>query len=65
MYFDSNKGEKGRSRNEEIRREVESKIKKNNSECLLILGDLNAHLTLLEDRKEDTNGKMVRKWIEE
>ena len=65
VYFDSNKGESGRSRNEEIRKEVESKIKKNRSECLLILGDLNAHLSLLEDKKEDANGKMVKKWIED
>ena len=64
VYFDSNKGGDGRCRNEVIRKEVESKIKKNESECLLVLGDLNAHSSLLEDKREDVNGKMVKEWIE-
>ena len=28
-----------------------------------MLGDFNAHLPLLEDRREDINGKMVMRWV--
>ena len=30
-----------------------------------MLGDFNAHLELLEDRKEDINGEMVLRWLDE
>merc|ERR1739840_78220 len=32
-------------------------------EGMVILGDFNGHLDILEDRKEDENGKMVMEWI--
>ena len=31
----------------------------------MILGDMNAHLELLEDRKKDINGEMIREWMNE
>ena len=32
---------------------------------VIVIGDFNAHLRLLEDRKEDINGEMVMRWLDE
>ena len=62
VYMDVNKGKEGQEKNEIIRREIEEKIERNEKEGLIILGDFNGHLDILEDRKEDENGKMVMEW---
>ena len=64
VYFDSNKGKNGNEANKEIRVEVEKLIEKNEKEGLIVLGDFNGHIKLLDGRKEDLNGKMLGKWIE-
>ena len=65
VYFDVDKGGRGRAVNNKMRKEIEGKIEKNESECLLILGDFNGHLRILEEgRRDDINGKMVMKWME-
>ena len=65
VYFDANKGKDGNEANKEIRAEVEKLIETNKKEGLIVLGDFNGHLTLLDGRKEDINGKMLGKWIED
>ncbi|CAL4079479.1 unnamed protein product, partial [Meganyctiphanes norvegica] len=65
VYFDVDKGEIGRQNNEEIRKEIEEKIRNNKSKGLIILGDFNAHLEMIEpERKDDFNGKMIIEWVE-
>ena len=45
--------------------EVRDMIDRNKSEGLIVLGDFNAHLHMLEDRKEDANGDMILQLIED
>ena len=62
VYFDVRRTEEGRKNNLRIREEIESKIKKNTRKGLMILGDFNGHLEMLEEnRRDDINGKMVRR----
>ena len=65
VYMDSDKGKEGIERNTVIRKAVEERIINNEKKGLMILGDFNGHLSLLENRKEDMNGKMVLEWMEE
>ena len=63
VYFDANKDAKGKKRNE-IKKEVEKKIKNVNGKGVMIIGDFNGHLEMLEkDRKTDANGKTVLDWM--
>ena len=65
VYFDVDKGAKGKEINDLIRLEIEEKIKENKKEGLIILGDFNAHMEILEpDRKNDVNGKMISDWCD-
>ncbi|CAL4162554.1 unnamed protein product [Meganyctiphanes norvegica] len=65
VYFDVDKGAKGKEINDLIRLEIEEKIKENKKEGLIILGDFNAHMEILEpDRKNDANGKMISDWCD-
>ena len=41
VYFDANKNEEGKRRNKKPRKEIESKIEKNDKEGLIIAGDFN------------------------
>ena len=66
VYFDVDRGPKGLARNKIIRENIEEKIANNERKGLIILGDFNGHLNLLEeDRKTDKNGTMVLEWMEE
>ena len=68
VYFDSNKkkdSEQARE-NKSLRDQVEKAIRENKMEGLMVLGDMNAHLRLLEeDKRDDINGKMIMDWMEE
>ena len=66
VYFDSSKEKKGKDfdRNREIQGEVERMIRGNTKKGLLVMGDFNAHLGILEDRREDVNGMMVMEWLD-
>ena len=63
VYFDVRRNEEGRNNNDKIRKDIESMIKNNKKEGLLILGDFNGHLETLDGRKDDRNGKMVMEWM--
>ena len=63
VYFDVRKDKAGKEANDKIRKEIENKIENNKKEGLMILGDFNAHLEILDGRKEDENGKMINKWL--
>ena len=63
VYFDSNDDQRARDRNLVLRREIEERIESNSSKGLVVLGDMNGHLEILEDRREDINGKMIMDWV--
>ena len=66
VYFDVDKGPKGIVRNKKIRENIEERIENNEKKGLIIMGDFNGHLNILEkDRKNDKNGDMVLEWMEE
>ena len=66
VYFDVNKDKDAIKKNDEIRKEIENKMKKSTGKALMILGDFNAHTKILEpDKKENANGQIVNKWIDE
>ena len=65
VYFDVRKDKEGRENNKKIKRDIESMIKNNKKECLMVIGDFNGHLEELDGRKDDNNGKMVKEWINE
>ena len=44
---------------------METKIENNDKEGLMIVGDFNGHINLLEQRKTDYNGQMVMDWMAE
>ena len=64
VYFDSNKNREGNEANKKIRTEVEKLIENNEKQGLMILGDFNGHIELLDGRKDDLNGKMLGRWVE-
>ena len=66
VYFDVNKDKEAINKNNEIRKEIEKKMKKSSGKALMVLGDFNAHTKILEpDKKENVNGQIVNKWIDE
>ena len=67
VYFDSSKEREGKDydRNRDIQAQVERMVKDNKRKGLIVLGDFNGHLGLLEDRRDDINGEMVMKWLDE
>lgn len=65
VYFDANKNEEGKRRNKKLRKEIESKIEKNDKEGLIIAGDFNGHLKAIDGREDDVNGRMLIEWVEE
>ena len=64
VYFDTGKYGKGRKRNYDLRVILE-RIENNDKEGLMIVGDFNGHINLLEQRKTDYNGQMVMVWMAE
>ena len=68
VYFDATKKKDGVDfdRNRELEKEVEREMKGEEGEGVMVLGDFNAHLNVLEEeREDDENGKMVMRWVEE
>ena len=67
VYFDCSKNKSGDEfdHNRNMEREIRKMIENNKSEGLIILGDFNAHLYMLEDRKEDANGDMILELVED
>ena len=65
VYFDANKNAAGKERNRAIKKEIEEKIENTKDKGLMIIGDFNGHLELLEEnRKTDENGKTILSWME-
>ena len=62
VYFDTRKNKDGRDRNDEIRKEVEKIIEKTD-EALIVLGDFNAHIGLIDGKRIDQNGRMMLDWL--
>ena len=65
VYFDSKKYGEGRKRNHGLRKILEDKLENNDKDGLLVMGDFNGHIKMLDQSKEDANGKMVLKWMDE
>ena len=68
VYFDVTKNLEGDDydRNRRLEAEVKKAVEENEKEALMVLGDMNAHMELLEEnRKDDANGKMIMEWISE
>ena len=68
VYFDCSKIKKGEDfkHNRAMEMEIRTLIENNKSEGLMILGDFNAHLHILEEyRKDDANGEMILQFIED
>ena len=68
VYFDCTKLTSGDDykRNKAIEKEVNRLIRENRMNGLMVLGDFNGHLSILEnDRGEDVNGRMVIKLMDE
>ena len=58
-YFDVDKGETGRKNNTKIRKEIEKIIENNDKEGLIIAGDFNRHLRMIDGRSNDENGYQI------
>ena len=65
VYFDSDRGEDGKEANKRIKRDIQRIIENNEQEGLIIAGDFNGHLRMIDGRKDDENGKMIIGWGEE
>ena len=64
VYFDASRDPTGKERNKEIKREVEEKIVHAEGKGIMILGDFNGHLEMLEnERKTDENGRTALRWM--
>ena len=64
VYFDANRNAIGKERNQKIKEELEQKIGNSEDKGLMILGDFNGHLELLEkERRTDENGRTVLSWL--
>ena len=61
VYFDANKNTEGKIRNNKIKEDIETLIENNKMDGLMIMGDFNGHLKVL-DGKEDINGRMLLEW---
>ena len=64
VYFDANKDEGGRSRSRKLRSDIERIMENNKMEGLMIMGDFNGHLKMIDGKDDDENGKMILEWIE-
>ena len=65
VYFDSKKYGEGRKRNYRLSKILEDKLENNEKEGLMIMGDFNGHIKILDQSKDDANGKMVMKWMDD
>ena len=64
VYFDVRKDEEGKKVNKKIRKDMEKIIENNNKEGLILAGDFNGHLRMIDGRDNDDNGKMLMEWVE-
>ena len=64
-YLDVSRDQTGKDNNKKIRKEIEKEIENNQNEGLIIAGDFNGHLHVLDEKEDDTNGLMINKWSEE
>ena len=65
VYFDVRKDNIGRNNNKRIRKIVEREIENNRSEGIIIAGDFNGHLHMLDNKEDDINGLMLTEWADE
>ena len=65
VYFDTKNYGQGRTRNNELSKLIESRIENNDRTGLIIMGDFNGHMKLLDNKKDDGNGKRVMRWMDE
>ena len=66
VYFDVRKGAKGLNANRKIEKAVEKIIEKDEEEALVILGDFNGHIGIMEENSPlDRNGKMILRWLDD
>ena len=63
VYFDANRDDTGKVRNKKLKKIIEKKIEQNEKEGLIIAGDFNGHIRIIDER-EDINGKMITEWVE-
>ena len=63
-YFDVDKGKRGRDNNKKIRKDLEKIIESNEKEGLILTGDFNGHLRMIDGKPDDVNGKMLIEWVE-
>ena len=64
VYFDANRDDEGKKRNKKLKKDIENKIERNEKEGLIIAGDFNGHLRMIDGRNDDKNGKMITEWVE-
>ena len=63
VYFDARKNASGNEANRKIRREVEALIEGNEKEGLIVMGDFNGHITMIDGKEQDANGRMLLEWL--
>ena len=61
IYMSTN----NKARNKDIQHKVESILKKEEENALLMLGDFNGHVGFIGPQQCDDNGRMVLNWLEE
>ena len=59
------KGENERKNNDKLIKEINSSIQRNENTPTIILGDFNAHIGYIGEQKENYNGKIFNKLIED
>ena len=65
VYFDVRKDGKGKDNNHKIRKEIEEKVKKWKEKAVMVLGDFNAHVKMLEpERNQDDSGDIITAWVD-
>ena len=62
-YFDVRRDDEGKNRNKKLRKDIENIIEKNEKDGLIIAGDFNGHLRMLDGKEDDENGKMLLEWV--
>ena len=56
---------KGKDNNHKIRKEIEEKVKKWKEKAVMVLGDFNAHVKMLEpERNQDDSGDIITSWVD-
>ena len=60
IYMSTN----NKARNKDIQHKVESILKKEEENALLMLGDFNGHVGFIGPQQCDDNGRMVLNWLE-